>query len=333
MVSNGGPLQPVKPARQFGLAMRSELRGILTGLMLVASVLLLAISFNVGLPGQSLLESLRFHIAGAQLVLPILLLVVGAWWRALLALLLVGASLTQGALVLVGLHAPRDAFEGKSPVAQVSVVSFNVLSDNRTPEAARDALLALKPDIAIIMETPGIERYLGELAATFPYRAGCQDTRTCDTAILSRLPLTNIHVITLPPFDHERLVLARAEIDGVAFNIAGIHLSKPYFDDAAKAELAVIAPYLVGRQGRMIVGGDFNAAPWSNDLVRLAVAANLIPPPSHPGTWPVDLGGLGMPIDNLYTRGNARIETIVAMPQSYGSNHLGLSARVSLYAD
>lgn len=311
---------------------KSELRGLLTGLTLVAAAVLLAISVNLGIPGQSLLGSLRFHIAIPMLLLPIALFALSAWWRAVASLVLVVASLAQGIVILVGMHQLRDPLEGREPAAELSVMSFNVLTGNPTPEAARDAILARQPDIAFIMETPGIEMYLGELAQTFPYRAGCDDAETCDLSILSKVPLANVEVIRIGPIRRKRLVLAQAEIDGVAVTLVGLHLTKPYFDDASQDELRRALALIRKVEGPIILAGDFNAAAWSGDIAAFAAAAELVPPPQHPATWPVELGGLGVPIDNMFTRGPALIETIAAQP-AYGSNHLGLLARVSLFAN
>ena len=42
-------------------------------------------------------------------------------------------------------------------------------------------------------------------------------------------------------------------------------------------------------------------------------------------------GPLGVPIDNMFTRGNARILDLAAGEDSFGSNHRYLRATVGLY--
>ena len=84
-------------------------------------------------------------------------------------------------------------------------------------------------------------------------------------------------------------------------------------------------------EGDLIVSGDFNAAPWSDTLEHLAREAELIPGPGHPATWPVRAGPLGVPIDNMFTRGAALIRSIAPTPEAFGSNHLGLMATVDLF--
>ena len=46
--------------------LRSEIRGAVSGLALVAAFLLAAVSIDFDIPGQALLQTLRFHIAAAR---------------------------------------------------------------------------------------------------------------------------------------------------------------------------------------------------------------------------------------------------------------------------
>ena len=80
--------------------MLREFRGAITALALVACLAVLAASFDVGIPGQSLLQSLRFHIAAVVLVLSIVLFASRAWWRGLLVLVVAVSSAAQGGLLV-----------------------------------------------------------------------------------------------------------------------------------------------------------------------------------------------------------------------------------------
>jgi len=79
-----------------------------------------------------------------------------------------------------------------------------------------------------------------------------------------------------------------------------------------------------------VLAGDFNSAAWSHNIDRLARAQKLIAPPAYPATWPVRLGPLGVPIDNMWTRGPLYISSIEALEDPMGSNHRGLMAELSL---
>lgn len=308
-----------------------EFRGVLTGFALIAAVLLGSISFDIGLPGQSILQSLRFHAAAACLVLPFALLVAGAPRRALAMLAVIVMSVGLGAWPLWQLQQARSV--AGPAVAAIDVVSFNVLADNERSREIADYLQDAPPDVAVILETPGIEAYLGKLTAVFPYRAGCANPRSCDTAILSREPLVEPQVIPFGPTGNERLVIAGIDVAGQRVTIVAAHLSKPYFDGMAFVELRQLQEALSGIDGPVVLSGDFNAAPWADAMVELAKQADLLPPSWAPATWPVPLGDLGIPIDNMFTRGPARIASLGAIPGAMGSNHRGLRARVDLFFD
>ena len=127
-----------------------------------------------------------------------------------------------------------------------------------------------------------------------------------------------------------RLVVASTVIGGQMINIVGAHMTKPYFDDVAEEEARVIGQAISRREGPLVLAGDFNSAAWSQNIDRLARAHKLIPPPYYPATWPVRLGPLGVPIDNMWTRGPLYISSIYALEDSIGSNHRGLMAELSI---
>ncbi len=309
---------------------KAELRGMATAGLLAFCFALLLVAVPRGLPGVELLQSLRFHLAVLGVPLAALLLLTGARWRSLLAVMVMLISVGQGILPIVDGY-QRRATIGGDTLATIKLLSFNVLA-NRDARDAADFIVSQAPDIAVIMETPGIEPYLDQIATVLPYRLGCEKSASCDTTVFSRTPLTNTRMIKMPPFFRERLAVISTEIDGVPLSVVGIHLSKPYFDEAAWLELWSANKALESLTGRVIVAGDFNAAAWSDELVRFSDAAGLVPPPSHPSTWPVRAGDLGVPIDNMFTRGDLLIEQIEAPVDSYGSNHRPLVAQVSLRA-
>lgn len=309
---------------------KAEFRGGALALAGVLVLVLLVVSLTPGLPGEMLLQSLRFHLVAVGLGLALLIALLGAPWRALLLLLPVLAAGLHGGMLMWELYA--RAQKTGTPVARFELLSFNVLTGNRRAEDLVEAILADPPDVALIMETPGVEAYLDQLAGVLPYRVGCADTRSCDISLHSRFPIEDGRVLNLPPFGNERLVLGRVVVDGQAVTIAGTHLSKPYFDGASWTELAYIDRVLRPIAGPMVLAGDFNAAPWTEPLAMLTNRLALSPGPWPAATWPVRLGALGVPIDNVFSRGSARLLTLEA-GDSHGSNHRPLRAEVGVYAE
>jgi endonuclease/exonuclease/phosphatase (EEP) superfamily protein YafD len=285
------------------------------------------------IPGQEIMHSLRFHIGAVLLALVPLLLVSKAWWRGVFLLVIVGSSLGQGALLVLRQQESRTTFDGQTPAATMRLLSFNVLSSNERGAEIADYMAQTGADVVFTMESNAVLPHLDRIATTFPYRAGCSpDGRDCDTMLFSRTPLTDVRTLQIGPFRRWRLILARTHIGGQEVTLVATHLSKPYFDEAAVVELWRIRRALRDMDGPTVIAGDFNAAAWSETIYRFVADSSLIPPPIYPATWPVRLGALGVPIDNMFTRGGARIDSIAATPDALGSNHRGLLATISLYA-
>jgi endonuclease/exonuclease/phosphatase (EEP) superfamily protein YafD len=308
----------------------AEFRGALLALGGLLVLVIAIVLVRPGLPGELLLQSLRFHILAGGLVLVLALIVAGARWRGLLLLVVVVGAGAYGAQYLLDFQG-RRVDHASAPEAQFRFLSFNVLAHNPRSAELVDAIIADPPDIALIMETPGVEDHLDRLAQVLPYRAGCSDSQTCDISLHSRFPFDDVAVQDLPPLGRERLVVGRVTIDGQAVTIAGVHLSKPYFDDTADIELWRIERVLRAIPGPLVLAGDFNSASWTDPMVRIGSKLNLAPGPTQPATWPVRLGPLGVPIDNVFTRGNAQILSLEA-GESFGSNHRPLRAEIGLYA-
>ena len=309
----------------------SELRG---GLLVLAGLVVFVLALAVvtpGLPGELLLQSLRFHILAGGFALAVLMLLAGLRWRALLFLLCLGAAAVHGAMPLLDMQARRGAPVAGEQATTLDVLSYNVLTGNPQAEEVVRFIVDAAPDVAVVMETPGVSDYLDEIAAVLPHRLGCADPNTCDLSIHSKYPIIEGSVLRPWPFQNERFLLARIEKDGVPVTVVGVHFSKPYFDQASWMETEQLVRILSSVEGDVILSGDFNAAPWSDTVESLAEEAGLIPGPSHPATWPVRAGPLGVPIDNMFTRGNARILEIAAGEDSFGSNHRYLRATVGLY--
>lgn len=313
------------------LTILSEIRGVLSGLAFVAVLLLLAVSFPFGIPGQELLSTLRFHIGIALLALPLLLALAGARLRALVVLGLVLASLAQGAGIVVMQQGQRVSLADLSPKASFRALSFNVLATNsRRADAAR-YIIDSGADVVAVQEGDGLSGLWPEVMQAYPYRLGCEPDIFCDLAILSRTPFVTAERQVLHGLERWRLSQASVILGGEMVTVVGLHLTKPYFDGFAALELEQARWVIAAIDGPVLVMGDFNAAAWSNQVAGFADALDLVPPPFYPATWPVELGPVGLPIDNMFTLGSALIRTIEPTPEAFGSNHLGLLATVALF--
>jgi endonuclease/exonuclease/phosphatase (EEP) superfamily protein YafD len=311
--------------------MLRELRGAITALALVVCGVLLAVSVDFGLPGQSLLQSLRFHIAAVLLALMLLLFLGGAWRRGLLFLLAFALSAGQGAAIVYRQQETRISAEAVGSKPLFRLLSFNLLATNENGEKIAEFIASSGADIVLLMEAAPIGPHLGKLLATYPYQSGCTDGPECGgVMLLSRTPLEAVTVTSLSQVWRDRLITAATTIDGQRISVVGAHVVKPYFDEFADEEVYRLGETIGRLTGPLVLAGDFNAAAWSNSVDRLAWQAKLAPGPAYPATWPVRLGPLGVPIDNVFTGAPLVIEQIEALDDGMGSNHRGLMAEIGL---
>lgn len=314
------------------MGFRGEIRGLLTAFALVAAALVVAVSGPTVIPGQPLLQTLRFHLAGGLVLLVVLLFIAGARWRGAAFALLAAVSLGQGAWIVYGQEQARAPLAGAPTAAVFDLMSFNILIHNRNGAAIADMILARSPDVVFLFEAAPIFDELQRLAEVYPYRAACDREETCDIIMLSKTPLEDVAVVSLSEFSPQRTIFAVSEIGGQRVNLVAVHLTKPYFDYADQIEAWVLSRQLERLEGPVVMAGDFNAAPWSCNLQRLAANAGLVHAPDYPATWPTEAGPLGVPIDNAFTRAPAIVESVAALADPMGSNHRGIVARIAIKA-
>lgn len=306
-----------------------EFRGALLALGGLLVVVLAVIIIEPGLPGELLLQTLRFHLAAGGVVLALLVMLAGARWRGFLLLLLVLGSAAHGANLLIEFQ-NRRVDHAAAPLATLDFLSFNVLARNPQAEELVQSIIDEPPDVLLVMETPGIRPYLDRLATVLPYRIGCAQPERCDISLHSRIPFDDAEIMDLPPLGRQRLVTARLTVDGQGVTFVGVHLTKPYYDNFAELELWRIDRVLRNIEGPLVLAGDFNSASWFTPLATIGRRNDLAPGPTQPPTWPVRLRSFGVPIDNIFTRGAAQIITIAA-GENHGSNHRPLRAEIGLY--
>ncbi|AEQ51930.1 endonuclease/exonuclease/phosphatase family protein [Pelagibacterium halotolerans] len=315
------------------MAIGAEIRGVLTGFGLVAAGVLVLARVDLGLPGQSLLQSLQLHIGAGLLGLALLLALARAPWR---AGLVAAMAIFAGGHVMWRVAAQyegRGALQELERAAGFTLLSFNVLNSNDRHEDVTDYIAGSGADFAFIMEAAQLRQHLDDLHAVYPYRVGCEPSVECDLMMLSKLPLENAEIRSLGNTHPNRMIVAQAEIEGEPLTLVAAHLTKPYFDDAGLFEARRLARQLAGIEGALVLAGDFNSAPWADAIDDLVRGSDLLPPPRYNATWPTELGPLGIPIDLMFSRAPILIEEIEALSDPLGSNHLGLIARLGIAAE
>lgn len=313
--------------------MLKELRGGATALALATCAVLAVIGLRLDLPGAELLQSLRFHIGAVLLGLVLVFLFSRSWWRAVVFALVAFASIGQGGAVIYSQQSAR-AFPGaEAATPLLKLVSFNTLQGNvSNGERIADFLIGSGADLVMVMEAGPIEAQATKLRATYPYAAGCLGVDGCDTVLLSKTPLEDAVVRSLSRVWRNRLIIAKTTIAGQAIDVVVAHMVKPYFDEFAVEEAYQLWSAIKALEGPVLLAGDFNAAAWSPNVDWIRREAGLVPPPFYPATWPIRLGPLGVPIDNVWTRPPLIVTHVEAMADSMGSNHRGLISEVAIAA-
>ncbi len=310
--------------------MLREFRGALTALGVVVCLVLLGVSYDFGIPGQALLQSLRFHLAAGVLGLSFLLFVSHAWWRGLLFFAAAATSIAQGGVIIYKQQQVRIEAASRGTTPLFRLLSFNLLNTNPNGAQLADYIVASGADVVMLLEAGAVHKQKDKLLAAYPYLAGCDPQAYCETLILSKTPLTDIKVASLSPVWANRLVTATATFAGTRVNLVLAHMVKPYFDEFAEMEAYGVANAIRNLDGPLLLAGDFNAAAWSENINRLVGWVDLAPGPFYPATWPVRLGMFGVPIDNVFTRSPLLVTKVQAMEDSLGSNHRGLVSELAL---
>lgn len=239
-------------------------------------------------------------------------------------------AVSVGALV-VGSHLRRAHPLAPTASAELTVLWFNILSNNQTPpEQLASALIASEADIVMISEAAPLISVRQVLAQHFAQRAGCEDARHCTLLVLARSEDADITLHEIGRTNEARLAVVQTPTAaGRQATLLGLHLFKPWFYGIVESELWGTLDVLKTIKGPLVAFGDLNAAPWSRRGRILADDCNLRALPLPRPTWPAQAGWLGLPIDNVLAR-DARLVSVDRWGTDLGSNHAGLLVTLSL---
>ena len=82
------------------------------------------------------------------------------------------------------------------------------------------------------------------------------------------------------------------------FRVVGVHTAAPHYPTIHVQHMRWLAEHLSSGE-RLIIGGDFNATPWSTRLMRMAAQHNLQRAMTFSWSWPSIIYPLLL-IDNFY---------------------------------
>jgi endonuclease/exonuclease/phosphatase (EEP) superfamily protein YafD len=232
--------------------------------------------------GDSIWWLSLLNIAAPYLFIPLAaLLAVGLACRRRAFWVAIVLPLALWALLYGPLYLPRPftpAVEGEP----FTVMSFNVLGLNASPETTWAALADGVPDILAMQEyTPGMRRVaLAELGHLYPYHVEQPYPGIHGLGLLSRYPLTEIDASHLDA-TRWRVQIARVDVDGRSLLVYNVHLTSSnvfaYLDSVAtlaqglerdfalrEAQMQRLLDDIATRDEPVIVVGDINSADLSD---------------------------------------------------------------------
>ena len=205
------------------------------------------------------------------------------------------------------------------------------------PQKIVSYLKKAQADVVILIEFgPDKRRLLQQLKTLYPYQKHCAQRWYCSLALLSRHPLSDAHA-TSPTRTRPALVWGRLALPGKKgqkITVVGTHIYRPSSKPQLHAtHMKALAAFLDRFKGPLVVGGDFNATPWSRsyrtfvqDSALQSIGEML---PSWPA-WP--LATPQFAIDHLFASARFNI-TAYGLGPSVGSDHLPIWATVKLRSD
>jgi endonuclease/exonuclease/phosphatase (EEP) superfamily protein YafD len=134
---------------------------------------------------------------------------------------------------------------------------------------------------------------------------------------------------------HREGFLSRTvDVGGVAMTLGAEHLRWPW-PFSQWLHIRALAPELGGLEAPIVIGGDFNAVPWSAAVTTFADLSGTRPVPGVGATWlhPALPEGwrawVGLPIDHVLVSEDVQILSVTRLPPT-ASDHLPVLVRFRL---
>ncbi len=271
----------------------------------------------------------RFHLTAIMLLTAVLLAVLRDWRHA-------GLSLSVSAAGIAGM-APAFPVWGNAAIAgaapTISAVQLNLSFRNATPEAVAAFVRRERADIVTLQEvTARTGRVMELLKEDYPNRVLCPFARVGGVAVLSRLP--KAPGAAQGCVEGQGLAWMRVMAGGRAVSVASLHLHWPY-PFRQDRQIGELENHLRDIPRPVILAGDFNAAPWSHAVGRIAAATDTSVADGlrfsfdigFRGWWPT----IPVPIDHILLPEDLAPLNVTLGPGP-GSDHRSVIARLALLA-
>lgn len=224
--------------------------------------------------------------------------------------------------------------EPGSPVGYpIKIVGFNTRFDNRDTDLAQDVIADADPDIIILQEVTDTPAALMNLLRDdYPVQIRCEGSAIGSAAVISRLPLAGEDGIRC--FETPFLSAMSMRIGGRPVTVASYHAHWPW-PHSQHDWIDRLSESFTHLPHPLIIGGDFNATPWSEGVQRIArvsgtrLVTGLRPSWLTPA-FPAWLRSyVGLPIDHLLISEEFYVTEARTLPFA-GSDHLPVFYRLLL---
>jgi endonuclease/exonuclease/phosphatase (EEP) superfamily protein YafD len=204
---------------------------------------------------------------GLPLLILVALVVVAALAAVLRAPLLLPVALSLLVFGFVTVVAPRMPRTGPAPSDPITLVSANVFSENHTPRAAVEAILAAGADVEVVVETaPDLRAILEDTDTAHPN--GATDDQL---VVRSRFPL---EAMTDPPgVPAHRILRVTVEAPAGPFVLYAVHALNPMSESTFANQLEWVDDLRAAAAREtlpVVVAGDFNMSDRQLGYRRLA---------------------------------------------------------------
>ena len=273
-------------------------------------------------------NGLPLLVAGAVLVL--LLALTTRNWR-----LIVPAAIIAAINVMLVVAALQGAAAEAAPGSArfLRVATFNLWRGNERMDDVAKFLAEADADAVVLQEVPRDHgsKLRQALGSRYPYGLG-----ETGLVILSKHPIVaegRVDRPGYPPWISLMLRWARLDVNGTTFELAGIHLARPFYPELQQQDVAVLTQFVQSRTLPLIVAGDFNMSPWTEKLERFTEATELKRYNTVHLTWPMRWRNLQLiplvAIDNVFASRHFAAIATKGGPR-LGSDHRPIIADIAL---
>lgn len=215
-----------------------------------------------------------------------------------------------------------------TPVRSLKVITFNAWWYNRQMDDVERFLKQADADIIVLQEFGRRTLALRKgLEKSHPWQFDCQNMESCDIAIFSRIAWSDTGAMASrgpqPP-----LAWASFGSGRNAFTVAGTHFTHPT-EKRQIRQVETLGSWIAGHSKPVILTGDFNAAPWSHAMTRLAQKGGIRLLSGIRPSWPARPGFPLLPIDHILVSPGIRNLGVESGPY-LGSDHLPIIARLGI---